>query len=254
MVLEDLHWADATSLSLVPFLARALRRDPVAFVLTFRPDDEAGSHSLAGLRTELRRGALGSEHLLRPLAPDEAHALLADALGVAPAPEVAAELLRLAAGNPFALQELAAAALESGWIDAASGRRAGAGQVQLPWTLAESIQARAALLGPAERELIAWAAAIGERFDLRLLSAGAGPPPRGRIDPARLQGGGRQLLQGEGVACGQAHQLGGDLGGRGKAQDVGHRGAGLTGRERAEHVLAPQAAAAKLLAQACERG
>ncbi len=182
VVLEDLHWADATSLSLIPFLARALARDPVALVLTYRPDDDTGSASLAGLRKELRRGGLGSEHALGPLSPDQAGAMLADILGLAPAPEVAAELMRLAAGNPFALQELAVAALESGWIDAASGRRAGTGPLQLPWTLAESIQGRAAALEPPERELIAWAAAIGERFDLRLLSASADVPPGRALD------------------------------------------------------------------------
>ena len=174
VVLEDLHWADATSLTLVPFLARALGRDPVALLLTYRPDDEAGSPSLAGLRAELRRGALGTELPLGPLSPDDAGAMLAEVLGVDPAPEVAAELLRLAAGNPFALQELAAAALQSGWIEPGSGRRAGTGAVALPWTLAESIQARAAALAEPERELLAWAAAIGERFDLRLIAAAAG--------------------------------------------------------------------------------
>ena len=181
VVVEDLHWADATSLSLIPFLARALRGDPVALVLTCRPDDETGSPSLAGLRKELRRGGLGDEHVLGPLSRRSGRAPLAD-IGIAPAPEVAAELMRLAAGNPFALQELAAAALESGWIDAATGRRAGTGPVQLPWTLAESIQGRAAALEPPERELIAWAAAIGERFDLRLLSASADLPPDRALD------------------------------------------------------------------------
>ena len=132
VVLEDLHWADATSLSLIPFLARALPREPVALVLTYRPDDEAGSPSLAGLRQELRRGGLGSEQVLGPLAPDEAGAMLADMLGLAPAPEVAAELMRLAAGNPFALEELAAAALESGWIDAASGGGRAPGRCSFP--------------------------------------------------------------------------------------------------------------------------
>ena len=52
----------------------------------------------------------------------------------------------------------------------------GTGPLELPWTLAESIQGRAAALEPPERELIAWAAAIGERFDLRLLSARADLP------------------------------------------------------------------------------
>ncbi len=182
VVLEDLHWADATSLSLIPFLARALRGDPVALVLTYRPDDETGSPALAGLRSELRRGALGEVFVLGPLEPAEAEALLADVLGVAAAPEVAAELLRLSGRNPFALEELAAAALQSGWVDADSGRRAGTDAVELPWSLAASIQARAAALDQPERELIAWAAAIGERFDLRLLAAAAGLPQDRALD------------------------------------------------------------------------
>src|SRR5262249_59143881 len=53
VVLEDLHWADGTSLALVPFLARALSREPVALILTYRPEDEPGSPGLARLRAEL---------------------------------------------------------------------------------------------------------------------------------------------------------------------------------------------------------
>jgi DNA-binding NarL/FixJ family response regulator len=126
------------------------------------------------MRAELARERLAQELLLAPLSHEEAAALLAETLGRAPAPAVADELLRLAAGNPFALEELARAAAESGWLDAATGRRAGAGPVELPWTLAEAIQARAAALPPPERELLAWAAAIGERFELRLLAAASG--------------------------------------------------------------------------------
>ena len=103
--------------------------------------------------------------------------MLAGILGVRPAPEVRAELLRLSGGNPFALEELARAAVNSGWIDPASGRRHGEGAVSLPWTLAESIRARAGGLPPAARELIVWAAAIGERFDVRLLAGAAGTAP-----------------------------------------------------------------------------
>jgi DNA-binding CsgD family transcriptional regulator/tetratricopeptide (TPR) repeat protein len=174
LLLEDLHWADATSLSLMPFLARALAREPVVLLLTYRPDEESASPSLAELRSELRRGALATELVLGPLEQADAKALLAEIIGTAPVPEVATELLRLSAGNPFAIEELAAAAVESGWIDVGSGRRAGVGPMALPWSLAESIQARAARLGSREREVIAWAAAIGERFDLRLITAASG--------------------------------------------------------------------------------
>jgi DNA-binding CsgD family transcriptional regulator len=174
LVLEDLHWADATSLSLVPFLARALRGRAVTILLTYRPDEESGNPALSAMRAELARERLADELALGPLAPADAAALLTEALGRAPAPDVRDELLRLSGGNPFALEELARAALESGWLDAASGRRTGIGAVELPWTLAEAIQARAARLDPDDRELIGWAAAIGERFELALLCAASG--------------------------------------------------------------------------------
>ncbi len=177
LILEDLHWADATSLSLVPFLTRALARDPVAIVLTYRPDEESGNPALATLRAELSRGRLGEELAIEPLEPHEAASMLADILAVRPAPDVQAELLRLSGGNPFALEELTRAAVDSGWIDAASGRRQGTGSVSLPWTLAESIRARSSHLPSPVRELIAWAAAIGERFDLRLLAGAADVAP-----------------------------------------------------------------------------
>ncbi len=174
VVLEDLHWADATSLSLVPFVARALRGSPVALLVTFRPEVNAAAAALAAMRAELRRDRLLEELALEPLAPEAAAAMLSEVLGREPAPEVRAELLRLAGGNPFALEELARAAVESGWLDPATGRRRGTGAVELPWTLADSIRARAARLAPEEREMLAWAAAIGERFDLRLLVRASG--------------------------------------------------------------------------------
>ena len=39
LILEDLHWADPTSLRLVPFLARALTPARTIMLLTYRPDD-----------------------------------------------------------------------------------------------------------------------------------------------------------------------------------------------------------------------
>ena len=158
----------------MPFVARALRGRPVALLLTFRPEDEAGGDALAAMRAELRRDRLAEELALEPLAPEAAAAMLAEVLGREPAAEVRAELLRLAGGNPFALEELARAAVDSGWLDPATGRRRGTGAVELPWTLADSIRARAARLAPREREMIAWAAAIGERFDVRLLARASG--------------------------------------------------------------------------------
>ncbi len=178
VVLEDLHWADATSLTLVPFLARTLTDSPVRLLLTYRSDEDLhAGRALEALRSELRRSRLAEELPLGPLAPGDAAAMLTEVFGRRPSPDVETELVRLAGGNPFALEELARAAVDSGWLDLDSGRRRGTSSVSVPWTLAESIRARAERLAPAERELLDWAAAIGGRFDVRLLAAASDCPP-----------------------------------------------------------------------------
>ena len=54
LVLEDLHWADATTRQLVTFLARMLRRERVAIVGTYRADDLHRRHPLGEVVAELR--------------------------------------------------------------------------------------------------------------------------------------------------------------------------------------------------------
>ncbi len=174
VVLEDLHWADATSLGVITYSIRAVREAPVAFVLTHRPaDDPSATGHLAGVRAELARERLAQEITLTPLESADASAMLTEVLGGEPPPEVTQELLRLAEGNPFALEELARAAVESGWFDPHTGSREDVGPVALPWTLAESIVARAAALDAETREVLAWAVALGDRIDALLLREAA---------------------------------------------------------------------------------
>ncbi len=173
LVLEDLHWADSSSLTLAALLARTLASESIALVVTYRPDDDVGAAALEGFRHELRRMRV-PELALGPLAPDEAAAMLEELLGRRPEAGVGAELVRLSGGNPFALEELAQAVVDSGWIDPATGRRQSDAAVSVPWSLAESIRARSSRLAASERELIQWAAVIGEQFDIRLLRAAAG--------------------------------------------------------------------------------
>ena len=109
--------------------------------------------------------------------------MLAEVLGREPAGGVRAELLRLSGGNPFALEELARAAVDSGWLDPATGRRRGTGAVELPWTLAESIRARAARLAPRR----ARDAALGGRCRRALRHPPAGAR-RGRRDGGSAAG------------------------------------------------------------------
>ena len=46
LVLEDLHWADASTRDLVTFLSRMLHRERVALIGTYRSDDLHRRHPL----------------------------------------------------------------------------------------------------------------------------------------------------------------------------------------------------------------
>ena len=96
--------------------------------------------------------------------------MLAEILGRRPPAGIEAELVRLAGGNPFALEELTRAAADSGWLHRPEGHGPGE-PLALPFTLTESIRARAGRLDEEARELLRWAAVVGERFDARLLGA-----------------------------------------------------------------------------------
>src|SRR5581483_10593070 len=55
LVLEDLHWADRSTRDLVTFLSRALHRERLAIVVTYRTDDLHRRHPLRPVVAELLR-------------------------------------------------------------------------------------------------------------------------------------------------------------------------------------------------------
>lgn len=105
ILLDDLHWADVSSLRLLAFVADAVARHPVLVLATLRP--EPGDHPRQ-LRDTL--GALtrqpGTRRVeLGPLTAGQLAAYLR-ARGVAEEPELIASLLERTGGNPFYLGEV----------------------------------------------------------------------------------------------------------------------------------------------------
>ena len=107
LVIEDLHWADATTRHLVTFLARMLHRERVAIIGTYRADDLDRRHPLRAVIAELLRLPMVALVELGPLSA----AALTEILNVpnAPLPLSAATLNSLverAEGNAYYAEEL----------------------------------------------------------------------------------------------------------------------------------------------------
>jgi DNA-binding NarL/FixJ family response regulator len=155
LVLEDLHWADASTRDLFVFLQRALRHAPVLQIGTHRSGELAGDHPVAGMVAELTRLPQTERVWLRPLDLQETTALARGLLGVEPAGDLVRLLITRAEGNPFFTEELIAAWPARG---------------EVPQTVREVVITRLARLTEGARQLSRLASVIGRTVSHDLLA------------------------------------------------------------------------------------
>jgi DNA-binding CsgD family transcriptional regulator len=98
LLIEDIHWADDSTLDLLRYLGRRVRAAPILIVVTFRNDEPASQARLAALLADMPRDCR-DRIVLEPLSAD-AVAILAGRTG-----RSAHEILALTGGNPFHVTE-----------------------------------------------------------------------------------------------------------------------------------------------------
>ena len=197
--LDDLHWADPTSVDLLLELLERAERARLLLCCAFRPEPDAACQALRD-RGQWRLGDQYAEIGLRPLSEAASAELAARLLGQSPigqdgatsAPPTALPptlrvLLERAAGTPLWLEELIRTLLERGILVEGSGGWqlvADLDAVELPGSLQALIVARIDRLGPA-RPTLQVASVIGRRFGRNVLEqvAEADRPPRRRSVP-----------------------------------------------------------------------
>jgi len=100
LVLEDLHWADTSTLDLVVFLAHNLHERPVLLLATCRVDEPAAAARMRRLAEGVRRSGSALVLELGPLSRDELTALLAARAGASLPAAVTDTILARSEGNP----------------------------------------------------------------------------------------------------------------------------------------------------------
>jgi class 3 adenylate cyclase/tetratricopeptide (TPR) repeat protein len=181
VVIEDLHWADASTLQALERLMSTGRGVPLLFVLTTRGVDGA-----PGPLPSSKDGMPAEAIELAPLPRDRLDELV-DAL--LEGEEIPAELLRrvveIAGGNPFFLSELVRSLVESGVLAREGGTWVVAERspsVELPTTIEKVILARLDTLEPPARDVLTAASVLGRTVALPLLERLVGSDPRAEAD------------------------------------------------------------------------
>ncbi|HXC83674.1 MAG TPA: AAA family ATPase [Trebonia sp.] len=177
LVLEDLHWADPTSLRLTRDLAELAAGRPLLILATARPD---ASREVASLADDP-----AARHVrLRPLGTGAAEALTSSLIGESAGPEVLAAVLASAEGNPLFLEERLSSLLETRALvrDRGTWRLRMTGTPLLPEVLERLVRARVDRLSAAAQEAIRAAAVLGAEFTAASLAAVLGTEP-GALTP-----------------------------------------------------------------------
>ncbi|SCL37908.1 Predicted ATPase [Micromonospora rhizosphaerae] len=172
LMIEDLHWADRSTRDLIGFLVRAARSARLLLICTYRTDELHRGHPLRPFLAELDR-ARGVERVeLGRLDRDGTAAILADLLGGEPAARAVDDVHTRTQGNPFFIEELAAAGNPVGCA-------------ALPETLRDLLLARVDRLPEPAQRVLRIAAAGGTRFAHQLLAEVAGLPEHELEDALR---------------------------------------------------------------------
>jgi ATP/maltotriose-dependent transcriptional regulator MalT len=170
LVVEDLHWADRSTLDVLTFLVRNLRT-AVLLVLTYRTDDLHRRHPVRPFLAELDRSERAERLDIERFDRSEIASLLEASLGSDPPDELVEQIYRRSGGNVFFAEELLAAL------------RVRNGNAQLPPSLENVLLSRVQILpedvqstlrivaaasGPVEHQLLA---AVSDLPEADLLAA-----------------------------------------------------------------------------------
>lgn len=186
-VVEDIQWADRSTVDALAFLARNLRIEPVLLITTLRTDEPDSRRQLLPFIAELGRHDRAERIDLARLNRAEVAEQLSAILGIPAASGLIEGVYARSQGNAFFSEELLAA-----------GAVAGA----LPQTLRDVLAARVGALSGEAQELVRLASAAGRRFPESLLARMADtdePAVRGALREAIDQ----QILVRDQVAGGE---------------------------------------------------
>jgi tetratricopeptide (TPR) repeat protein len=172
LALEDLHWADPTSLHLTSHLARLAASGPLLVLATTRPGPD-----LAGI------GEYGPvrQVALHPLPAGAQRELVLSLIGGPVSEDAFGTVLASAEGNPLFLEERLSSLLETKALrdDEGVWRLGETAGTDFPQVLERLVLSRVDRLSPAARDAVRAASVLGTDFSLPALTAvcAADEPP-----------------------------------------------------------------------------
>lgn len=162
LAIEDIHWADRSSLEFLCYLAARVARTRLLVIATYRSEEVETREPLLVALSRLEREPAVARIAVEPLGAADMNELIASTLRDTPlAPNLRAAVIERAEGNPFYAEELLRDALET---------RAPESGGSLPLSIRGAIRERLGRLSDEDRRIVTHAAVLGDRFEPDVLA------------------------------------------------------------------------------------
>lgn len=156
LVIDDLHWADASSAALLRHVLSSRPRVPLLVVASYRQGETGADTPVAAVLSRLNQDGLLERLALPGLDRQEVDELVREIAGAAPSRGLTAAVHAETEGNPFFVGEIARQL----------GEGVAAHRLELPESVRELIERRLSRLGESCLRLLTVAALIGREFEL----------------------------------------------------------------------------------------
>lgn len=173
LIVDNLHWADASSLRLLEFVAPELGDSRILLLATYRDIELNRRHPLSATLGDLARHPHFRRFRLTGLDRNETAALVAQAGGAGLTPALLDAIHAQTEGNPLFVAEMTRLLVQEAVLgphrDEQPSAAGGATAMRIPEGVKEVIGRRLNRLSPQANRVLGCAALIGRSFDLTLL-------------------------------------------------------------------------------------
>lgn len=171
LVLEDAQWADSGTLMMLRHLIRNLRHERVMIIVTYRevePEEARVFYkTLVDLERECKACYLNLKRLNRKQTRDMLAILFAEEI----TPEFLDGIYNETEGNPFFIEEVCKALVESGklYFEGGQWHRPSIAELGIPQNVRMAVQSRVQNLPDEQQEILHQAAILGREFKFQIL-------------------------------------------------------------------------------------
>ena len=172
-LIEDLHWADISSIELLESLSRLVKESSILFINIFRPGyEETGERLLLTIKE--RYPGLHAEIYLKSLDESETKKLIVGLLKVKGLPaNILGLIIKRTGGNPFFIEEIIRSFIDDGIVELKNGHFKVTDKIEnvvIPETINDVLMGRIDKLEDDTRSLLKVAAVIGRNFFYKVLA------------------------------------------------------------------------------------